>query len=146
MCGCPGVAGDRVENGGHGIEAVFCGGGDIAADGQPVSGGLFGLETSADLLLDLQGPQVALALVVRGRDRRVEHEPEHIVFIQTLRPSLRMWIAVPVATVLGVLATIVSGEFRIGWEFLLIDIPLVGAAAWATIMAARLIRQRLARR
>jgi high-affinity Fe2+/Pb2+ permease len=67
------------------------------------------------------------------------------LFIQTLRPSLRLWIAVPVATVLGVLATIVSGEFKIGWEFLLIDIPLVAAAAWATIMAARLIRQRLAR-
>jgi hypothetical protein len=31
---------------------------------------------------------------------------------------------------LGVLATVVSGEFRVSWEFLLFDIPLVAVSAF----------------
>jgi hypothetical protein len=65
--------------------------------------------------------------------------------VGTVRPSLRLWVGMPLAAVLGVLATIVSGEFRIGWEFLLIDIPLVAASAAATVLAGRLIRRQLAR-
>ncbi|HEY7487638.1 MAG TPA: hypothetical protein VH912_24505 [Streptosporangiaceae bacterium] len=67
------------------------------------------------------------------------------LLIGTIRPSLRLWVGVPLATILGVLATVVSGEFRIGWEFLLIDIPLVAASAIATILVGRLIRHRTAR-
>jgi hypothetical protein len=46
-----------------------------------------------------------------------------------LRPSLRLPVGVPLALVLGTLATIVSGEFRVSWVFLLIDIPLVAISA-----------------
>jgi hypothetical protein len=67
------------------------------------------------------------------------------LLVGTIRPTLRLWVGVPIATVLGVLATVISGEFRIGWEFLLIDIPLVAASAVATVLAGRLIRSRMAR-
>jgi hypothetical protein len=49
------------------------------------------------------------------------------------------------AIILGSLATIISGEFRIGWEFLLIDIPLVALTAAATasvVSRARLLLHR----
>lgn len=46
-----------------------------------------------------------------------------------LRPSLRKSVAIPLVILLGITATVVSGEFRIGWEYLLIDIPLVGLSA-----------------
>jgi hypothetical protein len=41
------------------------------------------------------------------------------------------------SVVAGVLATVLSGEWRIGWEFLLIDIPLVGVSALVGDLAAR---------
>jgi hypothetical protein len=65
--------------------------------------------------------------------------------VGTVRPSLRLWVGIPIAAVLGILATVVSGEFRIGWEFLLIDIPLVGASAAATFLAGRVIRRQTAK-
>lgn len=37
----------------------------------------------------------------------------------------------------GILATIVSGEFRISWGFLLIDIPLVAVAIAVAYTAVR---------
>jgi hypothetical protein len=37
----------------------------------------------------------------------------------------------------GILATVLSGEWRISWEFLLIDIPLVGVSALVGDLAAR---------
>jgi hypothetical protein len=46
-----------------------------------------------------------------------------------LRPSVRLPVGVPLALLLGTLATIVSGELRISWMFLLIDIPLVAISA-----------------
>jgi hypothetical protein len=46
-----------------------------------------------------------------------------------LRPALRKSVAIPLVVLLGIAATVVSGEFRIGWEYLLIDIPLVGLSA-----------------
>jgi hypothetical protein len=41
------------------------------------------------------------------------------------------------AIVLGVLATIFSGEFRLGWGFLFIDIPLAAAAATLGVQGRR---------
>jgi hypothetical protein len=44
----------------------------------------------------------------------------------------------PILTVLlGVAATVLSGEFLISWEFLLIDIPLVGVCALVSLAASR---------
>lgn len=57
-----------------------------------------------------------------------------------IRPQMRLVVGVAAAVVLGTIATVVSGEYKIGWEFLLIDIPLVAicsAAAFATVRAAR---------
>jgi hypothetical protein len=57
-----------------------------------------------------------------------------------IRPRMRLAVGVAACVILGTLATFVSGEYKIGWEFLLIDIPLVAlcsAAAFATARAAR---------
>ena len=52
-----------------------------------------------------------------------------------VRPTGRLWIAVVLSVVLGFAATVISGEFRIGWEYLLVDIPLVGIAAAGAYLA-----------
>ncbi len=57
-----------------------------------------------------------------------------------IRSRMRLVTGVGISVVLGVLATIVSGEYKIGWEFLLIDIPLVAvcsAVGFATVRAVR---------
>lgn len=57
-----------------------------------------------------------------------------------IRPQMRVAVAVAASVVLGTIATVVSGEYKIGWEFLLIDIPLVAvctAAAFVTVRAAQ---------
>jgi hypothetical protein len=57
-----------------------------------------------------------------------------------IRPRMRLAVGVAASVVLGTIATVVSGEYKVGWEFLLIDIPLVAvcsAAAFATVRAAR---------
>ena len=59
-------------------------------------------------------------------------------------PVLRFRLGLLLSVVLGMTATIVSGEFRIGWEYLLIDIPLVGGSAaamyWGASEAVRRLR------
>ena len=56
----------------------------------------------------------------------------------------RFRLGLLLSVVLGIAATIVSGEFRIGWEYLLIDIPLVAVSAaamyWVTSGAVRRLR------
>jgi hypothetical protein len=59
-----------------------------------------------------------------------------------IRPEMRLWVGVAASVVLGTTATIVSGEYKIGWEFLLIDIPLVALASAAGFATARAIRRR----
>jgi hypothetical protein len=57
-----------------------------------------------------------------------------------IRPRMRLTVGVGASVVFGTMATIVSGEYKIGWEFLLIDIPLVAvcsATAFATVRGAR---------
>lgn len=61
----------------------------------------------------------------------------------TLAPALRLRLGIFAAVALGTLATIVSGEYRIGWEYLLVDIPLVGLAAVLALLASRALRRRL---
>jgi hypothetical protein len=57
-----------------------------------------------------------------------------------IRPRMRLAVGVAAAVALGTLATVLSGEYKIGWEFLLIDIPLVAicsATSFSTVRAAR---------
>src|SRR6266545_981771 len=76
----PWVAEDGGAECWHDVEAVFGGGGDVAADGHPVAGDLLRLESSGDLLDGLPRPQVAFRLVVGGRDACVVDESQHVVF------------------------------------------------------------------
>lgn len=46
------------------------------------------------------------------------------------------------SVVLGLLATVVSGEFRASWAYLLVDIPLVGLASCAAFLVTRRVRRR----
>jgi hypothetical protein len=61
-----------------------------------------------------------------------------------IRPQMRLVVGVGASVVLGTLATIISGEYRIGWEFLLIDIPLVAFCSLAGFETARGVRRRFA--
>ena len=38
---------------------------------------------------------------------------------------------------LGTLATVVTGEFKLSWGYLLVDIPLVGLAAFLALVSVR---------
>jgi len=60
------------------------------------------------------------------------------IVVAGIRPSLRLWIGIPVSIVLGLAATGLSGEFEVGWEYLLIDIPLVAASAGLSFTLARM--------
>ena len=53
-----------------------------------------------------------------------------------IRPKLRLLVGVALAVALGVLATVVSGEFRLSWAYLAIDIPLVAVSAAIGFLAA----------
>ena len=59
------------------------------------------------------------------------------------RPVL---VGVLLSVVAGVLATVFSGEWRISWAFLLIDIPLVGLSAVVGDLLARTVVLRRAGR
>jgi hypothetical protein len=52
-------------------------------------------------------------------------------FLTLVRPTVRLPLGVLAAVAIGVLATVVSGEFRMGWEFLLVDIPGAALAVFA---------------
>ena len=54
-----------------------------------------------------------------------------------LRPALRLSVGAALSIVLGVLATVVTGEFKTSWSYLLIDIPLVAVAATLGLAAGR---------
>lgn len=59
------------------------------------------------------------------------------IVVAGLRPSLRLWVGVLLSVGLGMAATLVSGEFEAGWEYLLIDIPLVAVSAGVSFTMAR---------
>jgi hypothetical protein len=61
-----------------------------------------------------------------------------------IRPHMRLEVGVGASVLLGALATIISGEYRMGWEFLLIDIPLVALCALTGFVTARAVRRTLA--
>lgn len=49
---------------------------------------------------------------------------------------LRILVAVVAASCVGALATVVSGEYRLGWEYLLFDVPLAALGTVAGYLAA----------
>jgi len=54
-----------------------------------------------------------------------------------LRPATGIAVGIAGAVALGATATVLTGEFRISWEYLLVDIPLVACAAFAGMLVAR---------
>lgn len=54
-----------------------------------------------------------------------------------VRPSMRLRTGLPLAVLFGVAATVLSGEFKISWAYLLIDIPLVAVTAALTLLATQ---------
>jgi hypothetical protein len=58
-----------------------------------------------------------------------------------LRPRLRLAVGVAASVALGAVATVATGEYRLGWEFVLVDIPLVGAAAGVCLLGGRALRR-----
>jgi uncharacterized membrane protein SpoIIM required for sporulation len=65
------------------------------------------------------------------------------VALGAFRPSLRLSLGAFLAVVLGVLATIVTGEFKTSWAFVLIDIPLVAVAAVCGLAVSRQVTRRI---
>ena len=61
-----------------------------------------------------------------------------------VRPRIRLAVGVAGSVVLGTIATVVSGEYKIGWEFLLIDIPLVAVCSAAGLASTRVLGRKLA--
>jgi hypothetical protein len=59
------------------------------------------------------------------------------------RPRVPVALAAVLAVALGTLATIVSGEFRLSWDYLYFDIPFVALSAAGTTV---LVRSRFPRR
>ena len=57
-----------------------------------------------------------------------------------IEPTARKRIGLPIALALGFLATVVSGEFRVSWGFLLVDIPLVAVSALAGLVTLHRVR------
>lgn len=58
--------------------------------------------------------------------------------IRTTHRRTAAWIALCV--ICGATATLVSGEYRLGWEYLCIDVPLVAGAAWGAMTLLRFLR------
>jgi hypothetical protein len=65
------------------------------------------------------------------------------LLVGLLRPSLRLWVAVLLSAAFGFVATVASGEFRISWGYLLVDIPLVAASAGLSFLVTRAVRRSL---
>jgi hypothetical protein len=53
------------------------------------------------------------------------------------RPRLRVALGVLGAFATGFLATVASGEYRIGWEYLLFDVPLSALSATGAYLTVR---------
>lgn len=59
------------------------------------------------------------------------------IALGAVRPSMRWWIGAPLAAALGVCATVVTGEFKTSWAYVLVDIPLVTLAAVCGLTLSR---------
>ena len=68
------------------------------------------------------------------------------LLLGTLTARRRVVVGLAFSVVAGILATVVSGEWRISWAFLLIDIPLVAVSAVVGDLLSRKLVLRQARR
>lgn len=59
-----------------------------------------------------------------------------LVLLRIHSPRVKTVVFVALSLILGVTATVISGEYVIGWEFVLIDIPLVMLSAAAVVLLA----------
>lgn len=66
------------------------------------------------------------------------------VGLGVLRPGIRLPIGAALSVLLGVLATVLTGEFEVSWGFVLIDIPEVAVAAFLGLTAARQLHPKFA--
>jgi hypothetical protein len=57
-----------------------------------------------------------------------------------ITPRSRKRIGVPAAVALAFVATLISGEFRISWGFLLVDIPLVALSTYIGFVVLQQMR------
>jgi hypothetical protein len=62
------------------------------------------------------------------------------VTLGLVRPTLRLPVGAALAIVLGTLATVITGEFKTSWGYLLVDIPLVAVAAFLGFFSASHLR------
>jgi hypothetical protein len=54
-----------------------------------------------------------------------------------VRPAIRLPLGALLAVLAGVFATVVTGEFKLSWDYLLVDIPLVAVSAFVGFVALR---------
>ena len=58
------------------------------------------------------------------------------------RPPVRPLVGVLLAVLLGAAAVVLSGEFRLNWGYLLVDVPLVAISAKLSKSVVRRLRWR----
>ncbi len=68
------------------------------------------------------------------------------LLLGTLTARRRVLVGLAFSVMAGALATVVSGEWRISWAFLLIDIPLVAVSAVVGDLLSRSVALRRANR
>jgi hypothetical protein len=56
------------------------------------------------------------------------------------RPAMGTAAALLLSVPLGFLVTVITGEFELGWEYLLVDIPLVALTSTAAFWTVRMVR------
>ena len=61
-----------------------------------------------------------------------------------LSRKVRLVAGAAIAVVVGTIATVVSGEYQVSWEFLLIDIPLVALCSVIGLVVVRAWQRHLA--
>lgn len=59
------------------------------------------------------------------------------ILLGLVRPSLRLPAGAVLVIMLGVSATVVTGEAQLTWAFVLIDIPIVAVSAVLGLLAGR---------
>ncbi len=60
-----------------------------------------------------------------------------LVGLLAVRSSLRAPAVAALAVALGTLATVLTGESRVSWAYVLVDVPLVALVAAGTVLLVR---------
>ena len=60
--------------------------------------------------------------------------------VASVRPAMATAAALYLSVPLGFLVTVMTGEFELGWEYLLVDIPLVALCSTAAFWTVRMVR------